>query len=340
MNKLLFIVPYYGKWPTFFREWAYTAGYLEKQNIDFLLVTDLDVQFELASNIHIKKMSFEELKKKIQSCFDFEIFLGSPYKLCDYRPAYGIIFREEIKGYSFWGHCDIDMFWGNVRKFITDDILEKHDKIQYMGHFVLYRNCQQMNELFRKDGGIYGYKYVYSSPFSFSFDEHPGMMQIVMKHNISNYIENNQADISPRYTRMYISRFQNYKHQILYWHDGSVYRKYIDDSGNVGADEFMYAHFQRKYPLQLKNWNENVKPEAFMYHANEFCYISPEHIDVDFIREHSDYRDDITDRRENLVYKVKKIKQFLVCSLTEKVIWIKQRIATRKFEKHSCCFDK
>lgn len=334
MNKILFIVPYYGKWPVFFREWAYTAGYLEKQNIDFLLVTDLDVEFELAPNIHIKKMSFEELKKKIQSCFDFEIVLESPYKLCDYRPAYGIIFKNEIEGYSFWGHCDVDMFWGNVRKFITDDILEKHDKIQYMGHFVLYRNCEQMNELFRKDGGIYDYQHVYSSPLSFSFDEHPGMMQIVMKHNISNYIENNQADISPRYTRMYISRFKNYKHQILYWHDGSVYRKYVDDNGNVGTDEFLYAHFQRKYPQGLKQWEQIPTPSTFVYRADKFMYIEPEKINKEFILNMSEYSDARIDKKENLSYTFKKIKRFLSCSLQEKVIWIKQRTATHVMNKY------
>lgn len=334
MDRILFIVPYYGKWPVFFREWAYTAGYLEKQNIDFLLVTDLEVEFELASNIHIEKMSFEELKKKIQACFDFKISLESPYKLCDYRPSYGLIFQDEIEGYSFWGHCDVDMFWGNVRKFITDDILEKYDKIQYMGHFVLYRNCKQMNELFCKDGGIYDYRHVYSSPLSFSFDEHPGMMQIVMKHKISNYIENNQADISPRYTRMYISRFDNYKHQILYWHDGSVYRKYMDDNDNIGTDEFMYAHFQRKHPQGLKLWEQNPTPSAFVYRADKFMYIDPGKIDKEIILNMSEYSDDRKDKKENLNYTFKKMKQFLSCSLQEKVIWIKQRKATYMMKKY------
>lgn len=334
MNRILFIVPYYGKWPVFFREWAYTAGYLEKQNIDFLLVTDLDVEFELASNIHIKKMSFEELKNKIQTCFDFEIVLESPYKLCDYRPAYGIIFKDEIEGYSFWGHCDVDMFWGNVRKFITDDILEKHDKIQYMGHFVLYRNNKQMNNLFQLDGAIYDYKHIYSSAPNYSFDEHPGIMQIVMKNNISNYIETNQADISPRYTRMIISRVKNYKHQILYWHEGSVYRKYVDDDGNVGTDEFMYAHFQQKYPTGLAQWDQIYAPRAFMYGTDKFAYIESENINAEFILNMSDYCHIRKDKAENINYKLKKMKRFFCCTLEEKLIWIKQRKATKMLKKH------
>ena len=233
MNKIIFVVPYYGKWPSYFREWIYTAGYLAEQNIDFMLVTDLEIDFTLPSNVLLKRMSFTELKQKIQKKFEFLISLETPYKLCDFRPAYGIIFEEEIKDYQFWGHCDIDVLWGNVRKFITRDILNDYDKIQYLGHFVLYRNCREMNKLFELSGAIYDYKRIFSSPAFYSFDEHPGMMQIVVKHGVKNYIKTNQADISPIYSRMFISRVKNYKYQILYWHDGSVYRKYIDEDGSI-----------------------------------------------------------------------------------------------------------
>ena len=55
-NRIVFIVPYYGKFPEYFREWVYTAGFLEKQDIDFLLITDIDIPFTLPGNIHIMKM--------------------------------------------------------------------------------------------------------------------------------------------------------------------------------------------------------------------------------------------------------------------------------------------
>lgn len=317
----------------------YTAGFLAKQKIDFLLITDLSVDFQLPENIHIKNISFDELREKIQSCFDFPIALNTPYKLCDFRPAYGCVFQKEIEDYAFWGHCDVDLFWGNVRKFITDDILENYDKIQYLGHFVLYRNYAKMNELFRLDGGIYDYKHVYSSPLNYSFDEHPGIMQIVVKHGVSNYIETNQADISPRYTRMFISRVKNYRHQILYWQEGSVYRKYIDENGNVGLDEFMYAHFQRKHPNSLEDWEGIPSPKAFMYRKDKFSYITPEKIDKKFILKSSDYIDDVVDKKENWNYKIEKIKKFICCSLEEKVIWLKQRKATRTLLKYKEYFQ-
>lgn len=74
-------------------------------------------------------MSFEKLKELVQSHFDFQISLEAPYKLCDFKPAYGDIFKDYAEKYDFWGHCDFDMIFGNLRKFFNEDKLEKYDKV-------------------------------------------------------------------------------------------------------------------------------------------------------------------------------------------------------------------
>lgn len=327
MKKIIFIVPYYGKWPAFFREWVYTGGYLSDQNIDFMLVTDLKAPFELPANFKVLHMPLADLKRKIQLKFDFTVSLETPYKLCDMRPGYGYIFEDIISEYDFWGHCDVDLIWGNVRKFISDDILDNFDKIQYLGHFVLYRNTYNMNRLFVKHGGMYSYETVFSTPEYYSFDEHPGMTLIAKKQHIKNYVSVNQADISPRYSRTYISRVKNYDHQLLYWENGSVYRAYIDEWDNVKKDEFMYAHFQQKKPASLKC--EDM-PDAFAYYATGFEVIDPGSIDRKYLLEHSDFVSEDVDRRESIQYKKKKIKKFISCSLKEKIIWIKIQFATQR----------
>ena len=47
MNRIVFIVPYYGALPVFFREWVFSAGLLGGQDIDFLLITDNQIEFSL-----------------------------------------------------------------------------------------------------------------------------------------------------------------------------------------------------------------------------------------------------------------------------------------------------
>ena len=84
--------------------------------------------------------------------FDFSIYLDHPYKLCDYKPAYGYIFAEYAHGYDYWGHCDMtDCIFGNLRKFLSDDFLSGADKFMFLGHMTLYRNTDEINRRIFED---------------------------------------------------------------------------------------------------------------------------------------------------------------------------------------------
>ena len=99
MNKIRLIIPYFGKLPKFFPYFLLTAK--RNHKIDFLIYTDQKVeQFAIlnANNIEFVTLPFDELREKVQSKFDFKICLKTPYKLCDYKVAYGLIFEEELKG--------------------------------------------------------------------------------------------------------------------------------------------------------------------------------------------------------------------------------------------------
>ena len=101
MKKIRLIIPYFGKLPKFFPYFLLTAK--RNQKIDFLIYTDQKVdQFTIlnANNIEFVTLSFDEIREKVQSKFDFKISLKTPYKLCDYKVAYGLIFEEELKGYD------------------------------------------------------------------------------------------------------------------------------------------------------------------------------------------------------------------------------------------------
>ena len=100
-KKICLIIPYFGKLPNYFDLWLESV----RHNLDynFLIITDEEIENNLPENVRVIKSSFEDLVKKIQSLYPFKISLNSPYKLCDYRPAYGEIFKEELVEYDFWG---------------------------------------------------------------------------------------------------------------------------------------------------------------------------------------------------------------------------------------------
>lgn len=138
MTSICIICCYFGTLPSTFQLWLNTCGY--NDTVDFLIFTDDKRPFDVPQNVKVEYLSFLEIKAMIQKKFDFEIALNQPYKLCDFKPAYGEIFCEYIVEYEFWGHCDLDMFFGNIRKFLTEDIFTKYDKILTEGHLTLYRN--------------------------------------------------------------------------------------------------------------------------------------------------------------------------------------------------------
>lgn len=112
-------------------------------------------------NIEIIPMTVEEFDTLIdQRCGvranNYLTDEGVPAKLVsDYYPAYGQIFQDFIHGFDFWGHTNWDMVYGRLDHFVSDQLLEQwdiwsDDVNAINGIFCLYRNNEQVNNLFRK----------------------------------------------------------------------------------------------------------------------------------------------------------------------------------------------
>lgn len=81
----------------YFPLWLKTAGW--NADIDFYLFTDADMrEYEIPQNVRIVSFSWEELVGLFQKKFSFRIALGNPYKLCDFKPSYGEVFEEYLRG--------------------------------------------------------------------------------------------------------------------------------------------------------------------------------------------------------------------------------------------------
>lgn len=116
--------------------------------------------------------------------------------MCDFKPAYGFLFSEILYSYQFWGHGDIDMVYGNIRGFMTDEILNNYDIINsrhdfIKGTFCLYRNIEKMNMLFTKSRD---YKHVFTHEDHFSFFECNFLYhQLALGYSILDFTENIQS---------------------------------------------------------------------------------------------------------------------------------------------------
>jgi hypothetical protein len=168
MKSIVIIFPYFGILPAQYKMWHASA--LKNPTVDFMFFTDADVK--PAKNIIVNKMLFSDFQHLAQKAFDFPIVLDRPYKLCEYKQAYGYILQDYIKGYDFWGFGDLDLVYGDIRSFITEEVLT-HKFLLGWGHLTLLHNDEETNKYFMEK--VDGYQY-YKDAFSTSkitfFDEY------------------------------------------------------------------------------------------------------------------------------------------------------------------------
>lgn len=255
MKKLIYIVPYFGKLPQNFQLWLTSCEM--NPTVDWLIFTDDHSHFHYPENVRVKYSTFNDLKRRIQRHFDFNVMVKDPWYLCVFRPAYGEIFEEELKGYDFWGHCDVDLLWGNIRKFITDKVLEKFDRIGFQGHSLFYRNTAEVNARYKTIiKGVPSYKDVFSGNFKWAFDEN-SMDEIYHFLGLDYYKEPTFANLSKfdyAFFLLHQPKDDNYKNQrqIFEWNAGTLYRYYVFKK-RLYTEEFMYVHFFCRPMKYLEN---------------------------------------------------------------------------------------
>ena len=303
MHSIIVINVYFGKYPNYFHLWLKSAA--ANSTIDFLLVTDQALT-DLPSNVKTLQMTMDEFSQLATKKIGIDIHITRPYKLCDFKVTYGLVFEDYISGYDFWGHCDVDVIWGDLRCFITNEILNQYDRVLLWGHLSLYKNTDDVNRRFMLDGGLRGdYKTVLQSEKSFAFDESTGITSIYKKHGFSQYDGHFIAGIDIRYSRYRVNIAEcNFQHQVFYYQDGHVYRAYYDD-GLVKTDEFAYIHLhQRKF---TDGTVVDSDPDSFFITKNGFIEKKSNEVSLTEIKKMNPYKGKLFERIELKYQRFKQI---------------------------------
>lgn len=303
----MLIICYYGKFPPYFPLWLDSCSHNEM--LDFLLVTDIDISaYCIPQNVHILSESFSELKRRFQKLFNFEIALNTHYKLCDFKSVYGLAFQEELKDFDFWGYCDIDLIFGNVSKFLTDEILSRYDKIFDFGHFMLFRNTDAMRNLFRQRGANFPYTEVFQHNEGFAFDEMFGMNKIAKENGIRSFQKKYCKDIAYAMYGM-VSYEKKVREEIYYKDVDAVYGAVLNDN-NILKKEYMYIHFQKK--VISPNFKNNEIPKSYYISVNHCVERGAGMEPTTYeILEYTDYNSDISKERLIFQWRIKRLKQMV-----------------------------
>jgi len=263
MDKILIILPYFGKFDSLFPFWLQSCSY--NNTIDFLIITNDKTRYDYPPNVKVVYTEFEQLRQKIQSFYDFQISLEAPYRLCNFRPAYGEIFKEYLNGYDYWGFSDCDMLFGDLRKFLPSDY-EQYDKIGVFGHLSLIKNTSENNTLYRYNNA-YKIAFTQNRPLFFDEDAFPYILKKQGKQIYALKI----LDFMPRLKRFEVLNDDiGSKQNVFTFEEGKVIRHCICRN-EIQSAEYAYIHFLKR-PITIVS---NTISKRFLIAENSILDYQP-----------------------------------------------------------------
>ncbi len=274
--KVGIIVPYFGKFPNYFQLFLNSCASNKKFN--WIIFSDDCTKYYYPENVQFIHMNFNECQNLVQSKFDFKIEITQPQKLCDYKCAYGLIFELFLKGYDWWGYCDLDQIFGDLETFITDDMLNYYDRIGSLGHFTLYKNTpDNCREFMGTLKDRKRYKEVYTTSKGCAFDEWlpDNINDIYIQSGRPIMLENLGADVNSYRTQFSLVTFDIKKHKYIHSsirnsifmvENGKLFQIYLDKTG-TNKIEYPYIHLQKR---RMRDLRSNLDSKDYYIIPNYF----------------------------------------------------------------------
>lgn len=147
------IIPYFGKWPDWFPFYLYSCS--KVGFIDFYYFTDCEIPKINYDNTHFVTITYIEYCQRVSKKLGIAFQPVNPYKLCDLKPFIGTVHADIARAYDFWGFADIDLVYGEMRSFITEEDLDKYDLItshstRVSGHLTLVRSISKFTNYWKR----------------------------------------------------------------------------------------------------------------------------------------------------------------------------------------------
>lgn len=249
---LIMIVPYFGRWPEWINLFVESCKW--NPSVHWRFFTDCGEPDNKADNIEFVHLSFEDYKATVRERLAITFDPPDPYKLCDLRPCIGYLHERDVAGFPFFGYCDIDVIYGDIRRFYTDEVLARFNVLsthpeRLAGHFAVLRNTRAFRYAYER---IPDYKTLLEMPHFTAVDERQFTEVFLSDANKQQgsqgitkgfdacrdgllFVERYSTVLSPR---GWHDGTMNYP-QEWYWRRGRLTNE-LD-----GERDFLYLHFMR-----------------------------------------------------------------------------------------------
>lgn len=166
--RIAIVIVHFGDRPGWLDIWEASASW--NSCVDFLVFNDFGFESRYPN---IKPISLDLVSfNNRESLRSRDLRISRGYKLCDFRPLFGEIFRYELSGYDYWGWGDTDVLYGQIMESVSCS-LGVRDYIGtgrdgQSGPLALLRNDSRINGLWVK---ISDWRNRLNSNTAFALDE-------------------------------------------------------------------------------------------------------------------------------------------------------------------------
>ena len=248
-------------WPVWMDAFLLSCKY--NTQLEWLIFSDCESPKSYPSNVRFLPFSLKDFNALASSKLGFNINVqnnhnGVPRKIYDFRPAFGIIFEDYLKGYDWWGHVDLDVILGSIDSFIKPYDFEHFELISsrknaLTGSFTLYKNTKKINELFKLidkyDGPFFSpgnahmpnrgtYQHLWSLPDN----------QLILERNMNQILRSNPGLVKTKLDK-HLFNFSSDRVNARSANISDISKEespWVWVAGSLlwkGKEEVMYAHF-------------------------------------------------------------------------------------------------
>jgi hypothetical protein len=258
MKSIVLIVDYFGgKWPEWFP--LFLESCARNPSINWIIHTDCSEPAYSPRNVVVRGMTWSQYQAHVSRKLNLSFDADRKYKICDLRPAYGVIWEDEIADFDFFGWSDLDVIYGDLRHFLTDAVLNNNVVSTHAwccsGHFCLLKNETWVRNAFRR---LAGWRKAMESHDFQRFDEDHFIRAFIRPNRFTPkwcrplvWLADRINPLRARYRKVYLVEqyttplvpglwdYSNtIRHsEVWYWKDGKITNEHN------GNRQFMYLHF-------------------------------------------------------------------------------------------------
>jgi hypothetical protein len=230
-------------------------------DVRWLIYADFDVP--TPANVTIRPLTLDEFNERASAAVGTAITIERARirKICDFKPVYGLMFADDLREYDWWAFSDLDVVWGDIRRFVTDDLLNAHIVVsprqrKLGGHGTFVRNTEATNRLFTIVPDVLA---ILTNPLCLRLDEN------ILTHHLRELIAKSSFKARPKiYWEQEMTITAEYQKALLaseadwrmWWRDGRTF--------DADGREVMYLHFHKLVKcMTVIDFGYGDMPEAF-----------------------------------------------------------------------------